>query len=84
MTTKEEISEWFDNGVKQGFEFMLVACDTFDWSDYPVYCTLSKYNETYSQIISGGMQKLMEVYDLKENKKEQLDEYRCWRLPKSS
>lgn len=30
-TTQQEISEWFDRGVKEGATHMIVVCDTFDY-----------------------------------------------------
>jgi hypothetical protein len=30
-TTKEDISQWFDEGVKKGATHMLVVTDTFDY-----------------------------------------------------
>lgn len=82
MASISKISEWFDRGVAQGATYMIVACDTFDYEDYPVFCkhdneTLDKYQE-----LSGkNMQKVMEVYDLLANKKEQMNTPRVFRLP---
>ena len=80
MTTKQDISEWFDQGAKTGATHMLVVCDTFDHDDYPVFAksdadcvALYKY--------PGEMQRVMEVYDLKADKNAQLNTPRCFRLP---
>jgi hypothetical protein len=70
-TTATEIGEWFDRGVGQGAAYMVVVCDTFDWDDYPVYCATRQ--EAQSKIDNpGSMQKVMEVYDLKASRAEQL------------
>lgn len=83
-TSRADISRWFDQGVLTRHQYMLVATDTFDWEDFPVYCKdseecLRKYRENNNY---EGMLKVMEVYDLSEDKTEQLNEERCMRLPK--
>lgn len=75
MTSREEISGWFDRGVAEGKTHMVVVCDTFDWDDYPVYAN----DEQSARFIfsnPGSMQKAMEVYNLKGDKTEQLNR-RC-------
>ena len=37
MTTAHEIGVWFDRGIALGASHMIVATDTFDHDDYPVY-----------------------------------------------
>lgn len=81
-TTREQISEWFEQGVKQKFTHMLIVCDTFDWDDYPVFAkndeeALFEYQNNNGQ----HMQKVMEVYDLRADKAEQLNETRAMHLP---
>lgn len=83
MTTKAEIDDWFDRGVKQRAAYMLVVCDTFDHEDYPVFvmdaaACLAKYKAP------GEMQRVMEVYDLGADKGEQMRERRALRLPKEA
>jgi hypothetical protein len=78
--TKEDISSWFDRGIEQGARHMLVICDIFDHDDYPVYTStdedcINRYKST------GEMQRVMEVYDLRANKGEQMSERRAMRLP---
>lgn len=85
-TTKTDIARWIMEGLRQNATHMIVATDTFDWDDYPVYCKtpeecLEKY-EYYSQ--NNNMQRVTEVYDLRGNQdslKAQLDERRTFRLP---
>jgi len=40
MTTKENIQQWFEEGLELGASHLLVVCDTFDHEDYPVYVKL--------------------------------------------
>ena len=80
MTTRDEISGWFDRGVKQSSAYMIVVCDTFDHDDYPVYT--SDVESARAKVKSPGeMQRVMEVYDLKADKAEQMAERRAFRLP---
>lgn len=79
-TSRKDLEGWFDEGKKKGARHMIVLCDTFDWTDYPVYtrtdddCLLQYRNP-------GKRQKVMEVYDLSVSKDEQLRERRVMRLP---
>ena len=79
MTTKEDISVWFDRGLEQKSKYMLVMCDTWDYSDYPVFCDaqecLGRYNHP------GEFTRVMEVYALDQDKEEQLNRKRCFNLP---
>jgi len=84
MTTKEEISDWFDYGLKSNKKYLLIVCDTFDYEDYPMYA-LSDEDcvEKYNSHDGLNMQKVMEVYDLSLDKQSQLNEYRAKHLPKT-
>lgn len=80
MTTRELIADWFDRGVSKGATHMLVVCDTFDHTDYPVYAMtdeacLKKFDAP------GEMQRVMEVYDLRLDKAMQMAETRARHLP---
>jgi len=80
MTTQTDISRWFDRGIEQSARHMIVVCDTFDHEDYPVYTKTD--DECIAKVNAPGeMQRVMEVYDLRESKAAQLSERRAWRLP---
>ena len=73
MTTIAELKQWFENGVKSGARYMIVACDTFDHTDYPVYIKeiedfWAKHAEHNN---SANMRRVMEVYDLDKSWAEQ-------------
>ncbi len=80
MITKEHISKWFDHGVETGCTHLIVACDTFDYEDFPVYVLpnqnvrdiYAKYND-YDKMLT-----VMEVYNLKLSKEKQLNEHRSF------
>jgi len=76
MTSIQEISKWFDSGVKDGYTHMVIMCDTFDWEDYPQYFTFSENVDIHKKIkkLNQNMQTVMEVYKLSEDKRKQLKE----------
>lgn len=79
-TSKEQIGKWFDRGQKIGFSYMFIVCDMFDWEDFPTYSdSLKESQEKYKKYSEsrGEMMKLMEVYDLRENKEDQLNKAIC-------
>jgi len=69
-----DIRRWFIEGKKDGATHMIVVCDSFDWSNYPVYV---KAGENPREIASGyngkDMQKVMEVYNLSMDMDKQLN-----------
>jgi hypothetical protein len=77
--SRQDLSEWFDEGVSEGATHMIVVCDTFDWEDYPVFVkgNVESKIEHYRQ---APMQKIMEVYNLSISKQEQMAERRVWNV----
>jgi hypothetical protein len=85
-TTREQLALWFDEGTKQGADYMIIVTDTFDWTDFPVYVT-NGGEETVHQVAQGyenetSMSKVMEVYDLHGDKAEQVNANRTWAIPR--
>jgi len=74
------IRDWYDEGLAQGASVMLVACDTWDWEDYPVYCDSEEDARRSASEISQSADKLMESYALCSEvalREAQLAQYRC-------
>lgn len=69
--TRDEISNWFDRGVSQGHNYMIVMCDTFDWEDYPIFCE-TKLELGCIVKNPGSMERVMETYDLNQPKEPQM------------
>jgi len=79
-TGVKEISEWFDEGIRDEKSFMVITCDTFDHSDYPVYFDNPiQAKEHWNK--PGNMQRNMEFYDLHRDKAEQLSRQRNYEFP---
>jgi len=57
---------------------MIVVCDSFDYTDYPVYCDdKEEYFAQYKQHDGKNMQRIMETYDLEMSFEDQLNEHRA-------
>lgn len=81
MTTKQEISSWFEEGVAEKAGFMIVAVDWFDHTDYPIYCyDLKELYRKYDETSESG-NRIMEVYNLGMDKETQLNEVRAFHMP---
>lgn len=81
-TTRNDILEWFDYGLENKATYMIVVCDSFDHEDYPVYVYKNQEIHDIHQEYNGkNMQRVMEVYDLSQDKNQQLNEVRCNRMP---
>jgi len=80
--TRQDIEGWFDRGVAQKATHLIVVCDTYDHDDYPCFANGdSDVIEQYGYYNGKNMQRVMEVYDLRADKAEQMNEHRAMRLP---
>lgn len=79
--TANDIRQWIEDGIEKQAEFLIVACDTFYYENYPVYCSLKEVEEKYKSISTGNMSRVDEVYDLSLNIEDQLKEHRSFHLP---
>ena len=78
-TTQDDIRGWLERGKARGASHMLVVCDTFDWSDYPVFVMPGEDARKRAAENSGpNMTKLMEVYNLAEDWDQQLNQVRSF------
>ena len=76
-TTKDDIKRWLNTAKEEGNNYLLVACDTFDYDDYPLYFKFFD-NLKYKFNHPSSMEKFMECYDLSLNWESQLNEPRSW------
>lgn len=75
-TSADELRAWFERGELTGKRYMIVATDTFDYEDYPVY-TDAPVAEV-ERLRARPMTKVMEVYDLRKRFDARR---RVWDLP---
>jgi len=77
--TRQDLEQWFYEGVKYDQKYMVVVCDTFDYEDYPCYFE-TKTMAAEKVANPGDMQRVMEVYDLNADKDLQMKMHRAWML----
>ena len=77
MTTREDIKRWLDE-ADENSTHMLVVCDTYDHSDYPVYT--DDIQHSLQDVRDASMQRIMEVYNLSMDLNEQLNCRRAWNI----
>ena len=78
-TTKSMISSWFDREVELEATHMLIVCDTFEYEDFPVYVSSDEWViERVDYYRNQRMHKVMEVYNLGQDKDSQLSEDRAF------
>jgi hypothetical protein len=78
-TSKEDIRGWIERGKKEGATHMIVVCDTFDHSDYPVFVSLGENAREKAKANDGtNMQRVMEVYNLSMDIDAQMAEHRAF------
>jgi len=80
-TTRKNIENWIEEAQQYKATYLIVACDTFDHGDYPVYAKdkeecLKKVSDRHGK----NMQKVMEVYNLNMDIEKQLNERRSWNV----
>ena len=79
--TRNDLRQWLLKGGDQQATHVIIACDTFDWSDYPVYVQPDqKVVDEIAKYDGKNMQRVMEVYNLNLDIDAQLEEYRAWHL----
>lgn len=78
-TAQDEIRRWLAAAAKENATHLIVVCDTFDHSDYPVSVLPGQDVRTeYDKYDSKNMQRVMEVYALHLSIEDQLNERRAF------
>ena len=80
MTTKAQISEWYEEALRVKATHMIVVTDTFDWDDYPVYVIQTQDINAEVAKHTENMQRVTEVYMMSMDKDKQLAETRAYHL----
>lgn len=73
-TTKADIRGWLERGQAQNATHMIVATDTYDWGDYPVF--VSADQDVHK--VEAQHEKVMEVYRLDLDWDQQLNQFRAY------
>jgi hypothetical protein len=79
----DDISSWFDVGLKRGSTHMLIICDRFSYENYPVYVDLGDDPEDAHDMYQHKLEmtSVDEIYDLRMDKAVQMEEERAFHLP---
>jgi len=81
--SREDIARWFERGFAEKKKYLLVVCDTFNYEDYPVFADSDEdCQKQYDEHNGKNMQAVMEIYNLHEDMIHQMNQFRCWSLPK--
>lgn len=83
-TSRGEIRGWLDTAKKDGATHVIVCCDTYEWSDYPVVVRPGEDPRKKADGCNKDMQKVMEVYALHLPLDPQLNEYRSFHYERES
>jgi len=76
--TKDEIKGWIDQGIARGSTHLIVARDTYDNTNYPVFVSSDQSaEEEYHKKLGQTMTEVDEVYNLRGDLEAQLSEYRA-------
>ncbi len=77
-----DIRGWIERGIAEGARYLIVACDTFDHDNYPVYAkTDEECLREYDARRGQNMQTVDEVYDLTGDIETQFKQRRAFSLP---
>jgi hypothetical protein len=65
VTTQAEVNTWIEEGKSLNMKYIVVVCDCFDYSDFPVYCkTYERKQQTIKYYNSLDLHRIMEVITL--------------------
>ena len=60
--TREEVDGWISTARKNGDEYIISVCDTFDWEDYPIFCEDAEMvNQRIPDVDVKNMQRINEI-----------------------
>lgn len=77
--TKQDIERWLIEGTRKGATHVIIACDTFDYDNYPVYVMPGEdARQKFDDTCFKNMTIVDECYNLSMDIKEQMSRYRCF------
>jgi hypothetical protein len=79
--SKQDIKRWLKEGKEKGASHVIIALDTFDHDNYPVFVFPHENTRECVGILgSESMQSVDEIYDLSMSIEGQLDVIRAWNM----
>ena len=77
--TRTDILEWLEQGKRMKATHVIIAVDTFDYANFPVYVMPGQDARKQADTVNlGTMQRVEEVYDLSKPLQPQLNEHRSF------
>lgn len=77
--SSNDIKRWLENGKERGATHVIIARDTWDHDNYPVYVMPgTDVKEKITEYKGKDMQTIDEVYNLSMDIKKQLKAWRVW------
>lgn len=74
-----DLLRWFEEGKEKGATHIIIVCDTYDYSDFPVYVMKDQdAREVAKKEREKSMQRVMEVYSLSLSPEDQFNEPRAY------
>lgn len=75
--TRQDIIEYLREGFAKGATHIIIACDTYDYSNYPVFVMPGQNSsKVIESITKQAMTSIDEVYNLSLDINKQLSEFR--------
>lgn len=79
VTSRENISKWFDIALQKGATHLLIVRDTFNDDEFPEYIMPNQDVHACYRFHNGpNMEKVLEVYKMSLPKEDQLNEDRAF------
>ena len=79
--TLQDIQGWLDEAKKDNATHLIIAVDTYDHENYPVYVTSDEnIQKEIERIENASMQNIDEVYKMSMSIDEQLSEHRAFHI----
>lgn len=78
--TKADIRKWLMEGKEQGATHVIIALDTWDYDNYPVFIQPGQSVKEKVDSYNSKQDRIDEVYNLSLDIEQQLNQRRVWNL----
>jgi len=66
--TRGDVNRWIETAKKNGDNYIISVCDTFDYDDYPIYCkSKGTAKEQFEEHNGHNMQRVNEIIRINED-----------------
>ena len=73
---------WCNWGKDNGYDYMIVMCDTTVMEDYPVYCMENEFDDVFNMRCVAYKKEVREVYDFTKSIDLQIAARRVMNMPR--